>query len=400
MKFNILIALAFTTFINTSSAFETEVNAVVRDEKFKPTIAKVTIKDLFNLDSFEGSHFKIVEGTSDEAIKMDNEDSDLVLKAATTYYHLTKARDYFVNDLNSEYVAGIEQLTIRINIQNKFNQVGHFAHPEQDPQYNNAVTIPPGDGYAPANIAAWNTEIWFRPVKEVHVRDLNGGLGNNGQIDAIFKQFRQQTNRTNFQKFLVTALGSDTDIISALIRTAGSSVLLEIIYRFRNPINYVFSRKNYFLDAALVPEIIYHEYAHVALSDELSISVSTPVNEGMADYFASQIAESSKLASKIKEYSVFVPKKGEDDLQYNPMNESNRYANDDFTFGLLYQMNQEIGENENVPALFYEARKNFESGDKIIDGMLRGLLQACRTHCRNKFDSRLKILRVANDAGL
>ncbi len=402
---NIKIATIFVLMIITiaqviASDYQAQFEAVVRDEDFKPKIQMVTIEDLVSNDAFEGKHFKIVKGTSNNPIQFNEEDSELLLKAATVYYHLTIARNYFVNTLDSDFVKSMDQLIIRLDIKNKFNSVGHFANVEQDPQYNNAVSVPAGDGYEPANVPAWGPEIWFRPKKRVHVSELNGGLGGSGQIDGIFKNFRQQINRTNFQRFLVETFRADTDLISALIRTAGSSILLELVYRFRDPINYVFSRKNYFLESALVPEIIYHEYAHIALSDHLSINVSTPVNEGMADYFAAKIASSSKIAANIKKYSVFAPKKGEDDLQYTPQNEKSVYANDDFTFGLLYQIAEELKENENVDNFIFKARKSFTAGDTIIEGMMRGLLSTCKDVCEDKFNSRLKILRVANDAGL
>lgn len=399
-KINIFLTIILT-FLCLGSSFSKETPAVVRDEKFKPQIVNVELKDLVSSHSFDGKFFKVVLETSDEAISFDIEDEELLLKAGTTYHHLTLARNYFVNVLNSEFVKNMPKIVIRLDIKNKFNRIGHFANVEQDPQFNNAVTVPAGNGYEAADIPPWDVEIWFRPLKSVHVKELQEGLGGNTQVDGIFKQFRTQIHRTNFQRFLVEVLRSDADFLTSVFRTAGSSAILELVYMFRNPINYVFSRKNYFLEAALIPEIIYHEYAHAALSDELSISVSTPINEGMADYFASEIADSSTIAAKIKEYSVFVPKKGEADSIYTPANEQPSYANDDFVFSLLYKAGQEMEKNgEDVPQIFYEARKRFTAGGKIRKEMLEGVLSACRDMCKMPFSTTLKMRKLMNDIGL
>jgi len=85
-----------------------------------------------------------------------------------------------------------------------------------------------------------------------------------------------------------------------VIRTVGSSLIMEFGYQFIDPISKATARKWYWLDTALIPEIIYHEYAHAALSDHLVLSHSTAIIEGMADFFAGQIAGSPKLAKHIK----------------------------------------------------------------------------------------------------
>src|SRR5665647_2012988 len=92
--------------------------------------------------------------------------------------------------------------------------------------------------------------------------------------------------------------------MDSLFRTAGSSLMIEAGYLLIDPITKATSRHWYWLDTALVPEIIYHEYSHAALSDRLVLSHSTAVIEGMADFFAGQIADSPTLAKKIKQHNT------------------------------------------------------------------------------------------------
>ena len=39
------------------------------------------------------------------------------------------------------------KVTIRLELTNVFNELGHFANDNLDPQYNNALSIPAGNGF-------------------------------------------------------------------------------------------------------------------------------------------------------------------------------------------------------------------------------------------------------------
>ena len=56
------------------------------------------------------------------------------------------------------------------------------------------------------------------------------------------------------------------------------------------------------LDSAMVPEIIYHEFTHVAMSDYIPLTGSFAVSEGIANYFASVISGNTEIAGKLGEY--------------------------------------------------------------------------------------------------
>ena len=60
---------------------------------------------------------------------------------------------------------------------------------------------------------------------------------------------------------------------------------------------------------------------------------------GASDFFAGKIANSKKLALKIKDYNLFNGKKVRKKQQYNIAFERGDYANADFVFGLLWTNN-------------------------------------------------------------
>ncbi|MFP5386694.1 MAG: hypothetical protein ACLGHN_11485 [Bacteriovoracia bacterium] len=405
MKALILISL-FLPVLAFSQVTERTFEALVRNDSKKPGIEEVVLRDLISNDSFEGEYFKIVKGKSDEAIKFDA-DPALVFRAATAYFHLTRARDYFVNKIKSEHVMNLPQMTIRLEHTNQFSELGHFAHDNLDAQYNNALTIPAGKGLASRNVKPWGIEIWFRPSKKIHLRDLRTNNLQAQEFKVLMAGFRKQIHMQSLQRFLAgvviaaTAQGVAPDPFATenLIRTVGSSVIMEVGYQFLDPITKVFTRKWYWLDTAVVPEIIYHEYAHAALSDHLELTHSTAIIEGMADFFAGQIADSPKLAMHIKKYNTYNGKNAERKQDYMIQFEMSEYANTDFVFGLLWEMDRIVGEEKGEHFMF-ELRKKITTNSSIRGQLVEGILQTCDEQCDSPFIDKLKILKALNLKGI
>jgi hypothetical protein len=406
MKKLILLSLFIFSASLFAQSLDRRVEALVRTEKNRPVVDEVVLTDLISSESFDGLHFKIVKGKSDEAIRFD-QDEELTFRAATAYYHLTKARDYFVNKVKSEYAASIPKMIIRIELTNQFSELGHFAHDNLEPQFNNALTIPAGKGLASRGVKPWGMEIWFRPMKKIHLNDLQVNDLANREFQVLMKQFRNQIHMQSLQRFMsqsVMALTNRTPGLNpfsmeSLFRTAGSSVIMEAGYQFIEPITKALSRKWYWLDTALVPEIIYHEYAHAALSDHLVLSHSTAIIEGMADFFAGQIANSPKLATHIKKYNTYNGKNAKKKKEYMIQFELTEYANTDFVFGMLWELKKIVGEDKGE-AFMFELRRKVNTNSSIRVGLIEGILETCDEMCTMPFVDKLRILKALNLRGL
>lgn len=123
MKF--IICLTFLiNIVFAQTVFEKDMPAVVRTPHNFAQIELVTLPNLVDVNKFEGLHFKIVKGKLNEAISFDDTDEELKIRAATTYYHLEKARSYFVDVMKSEYTKNLPQITVRIEHTNQFNELG------------------------------------------------------------------------------------------------------------------------------------------------------------------------------------------------------------------------------------------------------------------------------------
>lgn len=397
-----LIILAFLIPSVSFSAVERNFEVLLRNDIKRPDIEKVKLPDLVSEESFDGKYFKIVKGKEDNAIRFDA-DKTLTFRAATAYYHLTVARNYFINRLNSQHVASLPKMIIRIEHTNQFSELGHFAHDNLDPQFNNALTIPGGKGLASKGVKPWNTEIWFRPSKKIHLKDLKTNNLEAREFNVLMSSFRRQIHMQSLQRFLmgaVVALTSEyaPDPLSMdnLVRTVGSSVVMEAGYQMFDPLTKVFTRKWYWLDTALIPEIIYHEYAHAALSDHLELSHSTAIIEGMADYFAGKIADSPKLAMHIKKYNTYNGKNAKRKQDYQIEFEMTDYANTDFVFGLLWEMGKIVGEDKG-DAFMFELRKKLTTNSTIRGQLVEGLIETCDEQCDSPFTDKIRILKALNN---
>jgi len=402
---NLILIIALIFAANAFAQART-FKAVVRTENNRATEEMIELENLISDTSFDGEHFKIVKGKSDEAIKFDAEE-DLVFRAATAYHHLTVARNYFINKVKSEYVSKSEKMVIRIEHTNQFSELGHFAHDNLDPQFNNALTVPAGKGLASRGVKPWGSEIWFRPKKKIHISELNTNNLANQEFKVLMRGFRNQIHMQSLQRFLAGAVGalvsgstrSNPLSVDNVIRTVGSSLIMEFGYQFIDPISKATARKWYWLDTALIPEIIYHEYAHAALSDHLVLSHSTAIIEGMADFFAGQIAGSPKLAKHIKKHNTFNGKNAKKKQDYVVQFEMTEYANTDFVFGLLWEIKNILGE-EKGEAFMFDLRKRLTTNSTIRGQLIDGILKTCDSVCEQPFVDKIRILKALNLRGI
>jgi len=394
MKRIILAIISLLSISKAYASYSVEMDVMSRNKRFRLKKQKMLLSNLISNNSFEGKNFKIVKGKSEDAILFTNK--ELRLKAATVYFHLEKARNYFIKNLNSSFVQSIPTTIIRIEHFNKFNELGHFANDNLEPQFNNALTIPEGAGYEPAGIKPWNTEIWFRPSKKIHISEIE-----NSQIpiDAkkMLRTFRNGVHMSSLQKFLmdyfVIKIYGQLDrkaSIEQFIRTTGTSIMLELALSQASLIQRLITKRWYLLESALIPEIIYHEYSHLALSDGLKLNQSTAVIEGMADFFAGKISNSKELATKVSKYNSFNGKRVSSTKLYQQEFESTSMANTDFLFGLLWQVN-EIVQDE---SLIYDLRNKITTDSNIRDNLIKGIFELIDENPKYTQEIKLKLYRI------
>lgn len=373
-----------------------------RTKRSKYDLIEKDLKDLKCNKSFEGKFFKVVLATEDDAIKFDHEDKTLLLKAANVYYHLTLARDYWVNEIKSDFVQNMQQVTVRLDITNSFSNTRHFKNAELEKNYNNAWSIPEGQTPRIAGQQKkWFKEIWFSPMKKIESRKevISDGSNPIHQSLILIKEpvLNMNTNSLIYQGLGLAkypTLNSSIAVESALSNLGTIAVLLGLIEVTKH-MDKMFMDKYYFVDTAMVPEIIYHEYAHIAMSDTMKTVHSVPVIEGMADYFATRVANRKKMYSELKKISNNRSKNPENRNMYNPYLEGAWNANSDFTLSVLWKgkmefdkvNKQRISKKQkplvNYDNLVFHAHHHLDEYSDIHNDLTKALIEACKEKCED-----------------
>ncbi len=408
MKHKNMLALAALMSFSAFAEVGPKFRILMRQETSnKVYYTEAEMPDLESNDSFDGKYFKIVKGKSKEAVRFDEANEELLLKAANTYYHLNKARDFWVNDIESEEAMKMPKMVVRVEMTNQFDDLGHFAHDNKAPQYNNALSVPEGEtpSWVPADKQdKWGKEIWFRPMKKILTSEL-GPMGPNPLTQGLMALERplldytaNQFNQRLMEQFFYPAYVS-RPLYQDVIRYVGTFALMKVMIYGSKHTDRLFIDKYYYLDTAMLPEIAYHEYAHVVLSDKLMMSHSTPMNEGMADYFAAVQSGKRKVYGKVPGHSNAAPKDTQEKRTYTHWDESNRFATADFTLSVLWDVRETLGA-EIADKVIYQARNYLKTETSTIsDGLLRAILRACEDKCLQPRNDKYKLYETFTRKG-
>jgi hypothetical protein len=375
-------------------------NVVERDNKKGYALVPKELDLLFCTNKFEGEHFKVVHSTEDVAISFDHENKDLVKKAANVYYHLTIARNYWINTVKSEFVTTLPQTVIRLDITNAFSSTRHYKNAEQEKNYNNAWTIPGGSSpsFAREKIS-WNKEIWFSPMKKIETSKQIKSYGNNPVHESLLlvKDPVTETIKASLinQGLALTVAPSinESSLLTLALKRLGTLAVLYGTIEVTKHMDRMFMNKYYYIDTAMVPEIIYHEFAHIAMSDTMKTVHSVPVIEGMADFFAATIANRRRMYQEMKEISNNKSKDLKNRSMYHPYLEGSWNATSDFTVSLLWQgrttfeeMNEQRikrGQTEvaNYDDLVHKSHFHLNENSDIANDLTGALINACKESC-------------------
>lgn len=428
-----ILSLSAMTLSGAALAVSENYDVITRKKNGRIRIAPQAL-ELKARDRFESDHFRVSWKKEDHALTLDRivgivdeekkeneksppsedearvtprDEETLRLLAANTLYHAEKARKFFTDVLNSDDVKKLEQVVIRIDLTNRYSEFEHFTHDNYQPQYNNALSIEGGTPRKPKpGLNSWKREMWFRPRKEIPIQEILDRLPEdpaNPQIREARKVLYPMQIDLAIRETLYATFQSRLDspgYINSITRQAGTLLLMEGAFQVLKVVDRAIIPQKFYLDSALVPEIIYHEFSHLALSDSMKPDVSTPVNEGMADFFAASIGDSPKLAKKIQKYSTGVGKNGKKRQSFQLEYESLGKAQSDFVLGLLWGLRNQLGEDIATKTVF-GARKflNTKTSD-IREGLVRALLKSCDTTCESPLRDRMLIHQYLQNRGI
>lgn len=404
----VIVAIALAASMNAMADdgkkfCEKNFDVLIRDAKGDGySFQNKKLERLYCNGKFEGENFKIVYATDEEAIKLDNENADLVKKAANVYYHLTVARQFWIDNVKSEYVAKLPQITIRLDITNAFSNVRHFKNKELEKNYNNAWSIPEGKMARATNgeQKSWFKEIWFSPSKKLLTSEIAPPSDGNNPIHDSLLLIKDPLIEMNKNAIIYGTLGmiaastvNQSALADMAIKNLGTIAVIYGLVEITSYMDHMFMNKYYYIETAMIPEIIYHEYAHIAMSDTLKTVHSVPVIEGMADYFAARVANRRQMYEKVEDYSTNKSKDLQSKTLYHPYLEGAWNATSDYTLSLLWlgrtdfeKQNNERAKKGQTPLanyddLVFQAHYHLNENSEIATDMTKALINACREKC-------------------
>jgi hypothetical protein len=372
--FNILFF--YILFIQSSHAIEC--SAWTRDENKNLKIENVTLSDLETNKFFSGKYFKIVLDKSETAVSLD--DANLSVRACTLYYHLTLARNYFLEQFSDTYLKKLKPITIRIEMPYSFIDSSHYMH-EDFKSYNNSLTIPPSNNNKLDTITSWDFEIWFAPAKKIKIDNsveqaaklLGSSTAQESLRLGVFS-----TTASNFvtqlaQGMTVTSFEGKLHVQSLLLSLSIVTFTPWLIEKFA-----ALAKRTVYLDTALIPEVIYHEFAHIALSKHLKLTHHSPIVEGMANYFAVAVGNSPAILHKTKSFARGLDKlKVSKDIKYESWMEDQKYAQYGFVLALLGEIKKQLG-NTNADKLIYHAHTKLNASSSVAVDLTKAIQESAR----------------------
>lgn len=364
--------LFFSLLFLSTSVFAQEITceALVRNRNHKLVKEKVALEDISEPGSFSGRFFKIVSAKDDKAITFNQ--GDLSFRACTTYYHLTKARNYFINHFQDRHVRNLRQLVIRVEMPYSFIDSSHFMSDDYK-TYNNSLTIPPSGGNKLTEVNPWNYEIWFAPKKKIKRKNaiqqaakiLQGQQAQESLRIGVLANVGSNIATQVAQGLTLTSLEGKMYVESFLVSMVAVTVTPWIIEKLSGII-----KNTIYLDTALIPEVIYHEFGHIAFAKHLKPTHHSPIIEGYANYFAADIGNTDTILKNTRSYSKGLDKlNGNKRIMYDTWMEERQYAQYGFTFGLLWDIRKALGP-EAARQLLYKAHQKLNSSSNVRADLL------------------------------
>lgn len=326
----------------------------------------MNLEDYITGEKSENEHFKVVIGNSSEAVRLDDSSipEKIRKKAATVIFHLTKAKKNLIERLDSKYITNLPQAIIRIEMDKVFNPFTKYVKNEDAKIYNNSVTIPSSGMKKMNDVEQWQPEIWFRPKKEIDIDNVVSVASEmtllTGSTEDTVMGIADEMTVALVSEFAVTEEFSMGVVDYHMEQLVSTFVISRILPYTIKAISSPF-KSNFYLDTAAIPEIIYHEFIHLALADSIPVNTDSLVGEGYANYFAAMIHDDYALGQKTGDHgSNAGGYDGKFRMAYRDSFETKGNEHNGFVYTLL------VSFREDMASLFKNREEGLKVADKIV----------------------------------
>ena len=202
---------------------------------------------------------------------------------------------------------------------------------------NDVQTIPPQRG-------KWEAEFWFRPKKVRSLTDAeieNSRQAVRSQVKSVRKVFQDLQIDFGIRNLIQGVFGPNRRqdlIMNSLGAQFRSFVFAEVFFQGFSVFNRFFQSRKFFAIPELIPEVVYHEYAHYAFQDSLVPSHSVPAHEAIANFFAALMIDDPNIGSRFKRAFRGKKTSGESQDLYDLSADSLNNVWNDFAFSFRWQL--------------------------------------------------------------
>jgi hypothetical protein len=298
------------------------------------------LTDLTSDSAFDGRYFKVVHAQDETPIAFTNSDSQVVLRAATAYFYMTRAREAYLKLLGDQPQLS-RKMTIRIDQDKDYSEVTHFSHQAVK---NGALSIDASDPRDALDGLQWDPETWFFVAEKTRFAagaEIGTAINSPEFKEQLLFGLLQQDATTSAQDILANRFYFEPHLYSVAV-TFGLSELLPIV--LDQAVRHI--KTTVYVDTAMIPEIIIHEYGHHALGPWFGFKQRTHLVEGYPNYFAGKILGLVRLQDHAGPYSSgYAPRRGDSGAKYSLDEEYGPdAATSSFVFTLLNDLDAALGD--------------------------------------------------------
>jgi hypothetical protein len=262
----------------------------------------------YNLMTHHFGPFIIVKGEAEDAKNLATLEKSEQTRVCNLAYHLKKARSFFINELKAPVDSQKSPLIVRYELNKPFDTYEKYDRSGGDRLgcpagvcENNASTVKPSHFFRNKSIPAWDFEIWFRPMNVKPQPKQTGQLATQD----LFESSLGVVDTAVVEVTKLSSLGVDPKYIDTSHYVSQFKYVLLLTQVVPLFVDFTYSQiPSYFgFDASMIPDIIYHEYSHIATADKLPVNNVYTVLEGLANYFASLITDNDVLYDELDEFA-------------------------------------------------------------------------------------------------
>ncbi len=347
----------------------------IYSEKVEVTLQDLDSPTLYSNNTL-GIYYK--DSPVEKNIKTDNL---IKKKAANLYYHLHKSQHFF-----KEFVQApiFRKLKINANIL--------LDDDVEDPILFNTVNSTLAED--PNTII-----INFYPGKILDQNEIASNyIDQNTEYIESLENIGESLIR---EAFLRAESIKTTDYLLYVLDIAWLFGKTKILPALNNTY-YKIAHGKFYADTAMVPEIIYQEMSKIALSSIDDFENRQDEFKGIIEYFTAKIINRPVLGKDVGSNTQGTFKfDGTKKFKYHQAIEYNKYIKDQFIFGFLWKLDQNLNDRNSIKMLY----KSFKS--LPVNFSIHDLLMTLRRTFRNEIDDNklrriyeMKLIQTALSVGL